>query len=603
MIYDSRLIGEMPDGTIFINVINREIPRSLDNFACGKTNTTLESQSKESVGSDHLFRKHAELLRSLTQSSEILDGDLNTAFSKIASAATEGLECDRVTIWIYNADYTEVRSVSEKIGNAIEHSGAVLHRGDFKNYFEAMDKDRVCVVPDTATYSAGAEFREGRPPEPQIFAFLAAPFAVRGQRTGILRADDLKHPRTWRLADELLIGSLADLLALVLEASERRRAEQALRASEQKLRLVLETAKEFAFLFLDDQGTVTELSSGGEQILGYLEWELVGKKGNVIFTPEDRAAGVPEREEARAIETGRSTDERWHLRKDGSTFWASGFLYALRDDFGVLRGFVKVLRDITARKLTEDSINSLNDDLERRVADRTGELKRALEQLEGFSYTVAHDLRAPLRSMQNFSVILLQDFAENLPPEAIDMLERIKSSSERMDGLIHDLLEYSRLGRIDISSHEVRLADVVEKVLADHADEIRSKNAGIFTGHPLPMVLGHRATLEHVLSNLLTNALKFTRKGERPEIKIFAENREPWIRLVVQDNGIGIADEHRERIFGMFERLHGIEAYPGTGIGLAIVRKAIERLGGRSGVESAPGKGSLFWFELKGRFD
>jgi signal transduction histidine kinase len=117
------------------------------------------------------------------------------------------------------------------------------------------------------------------------------------------------------------------------------------------------------------------------------------------------------------------------------------------------------------------------------------------------------------------------------------------------------------------------------------------------------MVLGHRATLVHVLAHLITNALKIAREGERPEIKIFAQDREPWIRLVVEDHGIGIPDEHRERIFGMFERLHGSDVYPGTGVGLAIVRKAIESLGGRSGVEPEPGKGSVFWFELKGRFD
>jgi PAS domain S-box-containing protein len=561
----------------------------------------LEPEPNENVGSGQVFRRHAERLRALGQSREVLDGNLSGAFPEIVAATANGLECDRVTIWIYNADYTEVRCVSEKMGSVIEDSERILHRGSFRNYFEALDKDRVCAVHDTALFNEGAEFRDGRPPEPKISAFIASPFAVRGQRVGILRADQLKQPRTWLAADEFFIGSLADLLALTIEASERRRAEQALRTSEEKLRMVLEAAREFAFLLLDEHGNIAELSAGGEQVLGYREWELVGKSGSIIFTPEDRAAGVPEREQARALETGRSADERWHMRKDGSTFWASGFMYSLKDDSERLRGYVKVLRDITSRKLAEDRINSLNDDLERRVAERTVELKRTVEQLERFSYTVAHDLRAPLRSMQNFSTILLEDHASALGSEAVDMLKRIKSSSERMDHLIRDLLEYSRLGFMNIASQEVPLATVVETTLKDLADEIRGKNAEIFVGHPLPVVLGHRATLEHVLNNLLTNALKFTRDGQRPEIKIFAEYHEPWVRLVVMDNGIGIADEHRERIFGIFERLHGNETYPGTGVGLAIVRKAIERLGGRSGVDSEPSEGSSFWFELKGR--
>jgi signal transduction histidine kinase len=199
--------------------------------------------------------------------------------------------------------------------------------------------------------------------------------------------------------------------------------------------------------------------------------------------------------------------------------------------------------------------------------------------LEAFSYTVAHDLRAPLRSMQNFSVLLLHDYSTQLAPEGIDMLQRIKASSERMDRLISDLLEYSRLGRIPITEQRVHVGFVLDAVLTDLAQEIRAKNAEITVQYPLPDVFANTATVSQIFTNLITNALKFTAPSQRPIVKIHAETREEWVRLIVQDHGIGIAPEHRDRIFRMFERLHTNESYPGTGLGLAIVRKAIERLG------------------------
>jgi signal transduction histidine kinase len=168
-----------------------------------------------------------------------------------------------------------------------------------------------------------------------------------------------------------------------------------------------------------------------------------------------------------------------------------------------------------------------------------------------------------------------------------------------MDRLINDLLDYSRVGRIEPTLEVTDLGMIVAEALHDLTQEIKSRNADVFVQHPLPSVLGNKATLLHVVANLLSNALKFTQHGVKPEVKIFAERRGNFVRLTFHDNGIGIAEEHRERIFRIFERLHGSETYPGTGVGLAIVKKAVERLGGRTGVESEPGNGSSFWFELR----
>jgi len=239
------------------------------------------------------------------------------------------------------------------------------------------------------------------------------------------------------------------------------------------------------------------------------------------------------------------------------------------------------------------------EELERRVAERTARLEAANQELEAFVYSVSHDLRAPLRAMEGFAQALLEDYADCLDEQGRDYARRIVAAAQRMDGLIEDLLQYSRLSRMHVEFHPVSLEQVISSVLTQLEGEIRAREAEVKVVPPFPEVLGHRSILEQVLGNLLSNALKFVPKEVRPHVRLWAEPRKRWVRIWVEDNGIGIAPEHQRRIFRIFERLHGVETYPGTGIGLALVQKGIERLGGRCGVESEVGKGSRFWVELK----
>jgi signal transduction histidine kinase/DNA-binding response OmpR family regulator len=237
-------------------------------------------------------------------------------------------------------------------------------------------------------------------------------------------------------------------------------------------------------------------------------------------------------------------------------------------------------------------------ELERRVAERTAELQEMNAELETFSYSVAHDLRAPLGSLQSFAQILLEGYGDRLDAEGRDYAQRIVAAARRLDALTHDLLTYSRVGRAAMALEPVNLAEVIEEVLTQLEAEIRGKAAHVTVDRPLLQVLGHPAALVQVVSNLLTNGLKFVAPGIRPQMRIWTTERGEWVRLWIQDNGIGVAAEDRQRIFGVFERLHGVDAYPGTGIGLAIVRKSMERMGGHVGVESALEQGSTFWVEL-----
>jgi signal transduction histidine kinase len=238
------------------------------------------------------------------------------------------------------------------------------------------------------------------------------------------------------------------------------------------------------------------------------------------------------------------------------------------------------------------------DELESRVQARTAELRRMNAELDAFSYTVSNDLRAPLRAMQGFSEAVLEDYASRLDDTGRDYLRRIAAAAKRMDLLIHGLLTFIELGRADFALGPVDL----DLCLREAADRLQAWWGGtpvnLSLRHPFPAVVGHRQALAHAVENILSNAVKFVPPGTAPNIVVTSETSGGRVRLTVQDNGIGIPAEYAERIFKPLERLPGMDDYEGTGIGLAVVRRAVEKMGGSVGLESEPDRGSRFWIEL-----
>jgi PAS domain S-box-containing protein len=278
------------------------------------------------------------------------------------------------------------------------------------------------------------------------------------------------------------------------------------------------------------------------------------------------------------------------------------------DDVNFLQSMANLLAAAIERKQTEQALYQLNLTLEQRVQDRTHALEDANQELEAFSYSVAHDLRAPLRAIQGFAQVLQEDYDSALDDLGKEYLHRMATSAEHLDILVQDLLTYSRLGRAEIHLQRINVAAIVQGILADLKPGLQARQATIEVVSDLPSVYAQRSILKQILSNLIDNASKFVAPDVQPQIRIWAEIKEPvlsdveahprWVRICVEDNGIGIDPKHQARIFNAFERLHGIEAYPGTGIGLAIVKRGVKRLGGRVGIESALNQGCRSWIEL-----
>jgi signal transduction histidine kinase len=254
--------------------------------------------------------------------------------------------------------------------------------------------------------------------------------------------------------------------------------------------------------------------------------------------------------------------------------------------------------DVHDLKRAETEVRQVNATLEQRVVTRTRQLADVNAELEHFAYSVAHDLRAPLRGLQGLAHALREDYADAIDADGQEYLRHMITAAEHMDLLIQDLLAYSRLGRAELVLQTVPLSVVLGEARTQIATEYNERHAELRVAGELPLVCAHQQTLVQVVSNLLSNAIKFVPNNVTPCIEVKAEMRSSWVRLWIIDNGIGIASEHHQRIWNVFERLHGTEAYPGTGIGLAIVRKGIERMGGNVGVESQLGAGSRFWVEL-----
>lgn len=511
-------------------------------------------------------------------------------------------------------------------------------------------------------------------------------------------------------------------------AAQLRESELALRQSGENMRLMIQSARDYAIYSLDTAGRISSWNVGAERLFGYPEAEIVRQEPDLLFTPEDREKGIPKQELVLATQAGVSQSEFWQTRRDGGRFWASRVVHPIRGVDGVLQGFLTIAQDITvqmearaklvrekefseaiigslpgiflvvneqaalvrwnqalerltglaepeltgrsvpeltaqgdrerlgaaikeafatggvaveisltqpdgqrspflfsasrmhlgdapcligigvdiaSQKAVEQSLHETREQLrgyavslEERVRERTAELHQSLASLEGVLYHVAHDLRAPLRAMGSFISILLEEYASGFDERGRGYANRVTDAAHRMDDLLLDLLAYGRLAHMEIPLTKIDLDEQVRSVLSRMRQRVEAAETEVEITSPLGVVCANQGVVTDTLGQLLGNALKFAAGDRRPRIRIWSETNGSMVRLWVEDNGIGIAPEYHQRVFRIFERLHAHGVYSGNGIGLAIVQKSVERMGGHVGLDSETGRGSRFWVEL-----
>ena len=281
-------------------------------------------------------------------------------------------------------------------------------------------------------------------------------------------------------------------------------------------------------------------------------------------------------------------------RRDGEIRWIARTCRSIHGEDGGSLGLRVSSRDITDQKRVENDLRSLTGELEKRVAERTAKLESAVRELEAFAYSVSHDLRAPLRAINGFSEIIGKRYRKSLDAEALHYFDNISRAGKRMNELITGLLAYSRLGQGGVRRRPVDLSAVIATILRDEEGRIAETGAEIQVAADLPCFLADSTLLAQIFSNLVGNALTYRKKDLPPRIDIRWRQEGLNILVSVGDEGIGIPSESQDKIFEVFQRLHSVEEYPGTGIGLATVRKSAGLLGGSVLVESEPGFGSTF---------
>jgi PAS domain S-box-containing protein len=358
-----------------------------------------------------------------------------------------------------------------------------------------------------------------------------------------------------------------------------------------------------AILSKDLNGTIQSWNKGAERIFGYTAEEVIGKPITILM-PEGRKNEEPQI--LARVRNGERVDhyETVRQRKDGTLLNISLSVSPIRDSDGVIIGASKIARDITPAKLAQEALHAAreelakaNAELEARVKARTDSLREAVAQMHEFSYTVSHDLRGPVRAMQGYASAMIEDFGDRLDERGREYLQRIVRGSIRMDKLIQGVLIYSKIVQNQVTCVPVSLDSLIPEIAHQYHDMESPQMGMLVKGRLLP-VMAHESSLTQAISNLLSNAKKFVAPGTIPKVEIWTERRDQQIRLWIKDNGIGINPKFQSRLFGMFERLNQDDHYEGTGIGLAIVRKAIEKMGGTVGVESDGIHGSSFWIEL-----
>jgi PAS domain S-box-containing protein len=392
---------------------------------------------------------------------------------------------------------------------------------------------------------------------------------------------------------------LAPAITRELQEVEQRRAnkkiEGLLKESENSYRRLVEGIRDYGIFMADTKGNILTWNIGAERITGYMADEILGRPIRCLFA-EEKQAHLAKMFEL-ALAQGQHECETDMVRKDGSEFTSHNLISPVFNEAGGLTGYSQILRDITERKQAEEVIRKLAEELEQRVAERTAQLELINKELESFTHSVSHDLRAPIRNLTKLSEIILSRYSEKLDPEGNEYLTFILQSSQQALNLINALLDLSKVTSVALNLQIVDLTQIAQTISSELKVQDPNRNAEFRIEDNLSTE-GDPALLKIAMQNLLENAWKFTSKNPAAVIEFSSmPDKKPTV-FYVRDNGVGFDPEYADKLFMAFQRLHPITEFPGTGIGLATVQRIVHRHRGRIWAEGAMGKGATFYFTL-----
>jgi PAS domain S-box-containing protein len=360
---------------------------------------------------------------------------------------------------------------------------------------------------------------------------------------------------------------------------------------------VLDSIKDYAVFTLNPEGYVTTWNEGARRIKEYEAHEIIGQYYGMLYTKEDQESGHPKANLENTVKQGHFYEERERVRKSGQIFFATVNINPIYDEAGQLSGFIKVVGDVSMRKLMEEELAQYREELEKKVLKRTAQLQQANQELETFCYSIAHDLRGPIRGIIGKCRIAQEDYASHLPAEAHDHLDSLCDTSKRLSDLVDDLLEFARLGQHHVKRQDIDVTAVARRVAEEITPYCHSGSAKLVVeegmqAHADPQLV------EFVLHNLLENACKYSTR--HVNVHVGSSNIAGDTVFYVKDDGIGFDMDYYDKLFKPFERLHRDPKTDGTGIGLANVKRIVTRHGGRVWATGSPGDGATFFFTLSG---
>jgi len=384
------------------------------------------------------------------------------------------------------------------------------------------------------------------------------------------------------------------------DLTEKKEIEENLRQNEERYRSLVEQVRDYGIFMLDESGRIVSWNEGAKRIEGYEANEIIGKHFSIFYPEDDVLNGKPRYELKVARSEGKYEEEGWRVRKNGSRFWANVVITPIYNTANILIGFSKVTRDLTERQEAERALRESYEryrELAEELRTTNYELSYANEELEQFTSIVSHDLQEPVRTVKSFLQLIQVKLDQQKAEDLKTYIGKAIHASDRMRELIQNLLHYSQLSKGEIVEEKVVVEELVNEALQNLRTTIERANAEITLDSQLETVEGDRVQLVQLVQNLLSNAIKFTTAGQ-PQIKISCYEENDYVKFAVSDNGIGIAETDKNKVFEIFRRLRTKKEYPGTGIGLAICKKIVDRHRGKIWPESNPGKGTTFYFTL-----